>query len=553
MEPYLRDGSVTLFHGDCLDVLRSLPDCSVDSVVCDPPYGLANTDPAQVADTIIRWVNGERDYLPGGKGFMGKAWDAFVPPVAVWDDCLRVLKPGGHVLAFAGSRTMDLMTLSLRLAGFEIRDSIAWLYGSGFPKSLDVSKAIDKAAPRAGMFDAFAEHFRDRRAASGLTQKDIAKHFPSKTGGMTGCVWNWENSANVPTPAQWEVLAPMLGLSDEWLPLIERVEAEREVIAKRKAADRRGDGTVVGLGHSGSADITAPATPAAEQWQGWGTALKPAFEPVVVARKPLAGTVAANVLAHGVGALNIDACRVGYTSETDKASARPGGKSTSLNGALAGKAQTCETQITAAQMTDTFTTSATGSARSVTSQSSLRTEFQSRQPTAGRWPANVVLDESQAATLDEQSGNRPGDSPTRKPRRNTAEAHNRTSSMGAATSDWVTTGHSDVGGASRFFYVAKASTRERPKVDGVAHPTVKPLTLMRWLVRLVTPPGGTVLEPFAGSGTTVEAAILEGFHCVAIEREADYLPLIEARLARVAGTVEAEPAAPSLFDMEETA
>ena len=112
----------------------------------DPPYGLANTDPAHVAETITRWVNGERDYLPGGAGFMGKAWDAFVPPVAVWDDCLRVLKPGGHVLAFAGSRTVDLMTLGLRLAGFDIRDSMAWLYGSGFPKSLDVSKAIDKAA-----------------------------------------------------------------------------------------------------------------------------------------------------------------------------------------------------------------------------------------------------------------------------------------------------------------------------------------------------------------------------------------------------------------------
>ena len=146
MTIHYTDASITLHHGDCLDVLRDLPDCSVDAVVTDPPYGLANTDPAHVAETITRWVNGERDYLPGGSGFMGKAWDAFVPPVAVWDDCLRVLKPGGHVLAFAGSRTVDLMTLGLRLAGFDIRDSVAWLYGSGFPKSLDVSKAIDKAA-----------------------------------------------------------------------------------------------------------------------------------------------------------------------------------------------------------------------------------------------------------------------------------------------------------------------------------------------------------------------------------------------------------------------
>ena len=147
MTPYYQDEHVTLHHGDCLDALRHLPDASIDAVVTDPPYGLSNTDPGHVADTITRWVNGERDYLPStGGGFMGKAWDSFVPPVAVWDECMRVLKPGGYVLAFAGSRTFDLMTLSIRLAGFDIRDSIAWLYGSGFPKSLDVSKAIDKAA-----------------------------------------------------------------------------------------------------------------------------------------------------------------------------------------------------------------------------------------------------------------------------------------------------------------------------------------------------------------------------------------------------------------------
>src|SRR5690606_38551476 len=144
--PYYQDDSVTLWHGDCLEVLTDLPDASVDSVVTDPPYGLANTTPEQVADTMVRWVNGDRDYIPGGSGFMGKSWDAFVPPVAVWDECLRVLKPSGHLLAFAGSRTFDLMTLGIRLAGFEVRDGIAWLYGSGFPKSLDVSKAIDKAA-----------------------------------------------------------------------------------------------------------------------------------------------------------------------------------------------------------------------------------------------------------------------------------------------------------------------------------------------------------------------------------------------------------------------
>ena len=377
-------GGVKLHHGDCLAVLRELPDASVDAVVTDPPYGLSNTDPSHVAETITRWVSGDREYLPGGSGFMGKAWDAFVPPVAVWDECLRVLKPGGHLLAFAGSRTFDLMALGIRLAGFDVRDSVAWLYGSGFPKSLDVSKAIDKAAG-----------------------------------------------------------------------------AEREVVGQARGA---GNGSVVGLGSGRSMaseyEVTAPATPEAERWQGWGTALKPAFEPIVVARRPLVGTVAANVLAHGTGALNIGACRV---AATDKA------------------------KFPAGVVSDTENVYGNGAGRY-----SNRPRGEDSNP-AGRWPANVVLDESQATELDQQAD------------------------------------------ASRFFYVAKAPKSERPVVDGTAHPTVKPLALMRWLVRLVTPPGGVVLEPFAGSGTTVEAALLEGFDVVAVEREADYLPLIRARMTRVLG------------------
>lgn len=584
MRPYYEDASVVLHHGDCLDVLRSLPDSSVDAVVTDPPYGLANTDPAHVAETITRWVNGERDYLPGGAGFMGKAWDSFVPPVAVWDECLRVLKPGGHVLAFAGSRTMDLMTLGLRLAGFDIRDSVAWLYGSGFPKSLDVSKAIDKAAPREGMFDAFAAHFREQREASGLTQKAVAQHFPSKTGGLTGCVWNWENGANVPTRAQWAILAPMLDLSDEWLPLIERVEAERAVIGQRMTGIGTGRGAVAYIADSDNRDITAPATPDAERWQGWGTALKPAFEPVVVARKPLSGTVAANVLAHGTGALNIAGCRIGLDGEKP-----PTGSGVSM------------------QATSTVTPYRTGDGPNVT-------------PPAGRWPANVVLDESQAAALDAMSGESVSKSGGR-----TTNALGVMNDDGWQAKDLPRTGHEDQGGASRFFYVAreddprwsgpicamcngtggdfaysgepmqpvrrdvptglrcracnghgreasdplpldelgsrftyvaKADASERVRVDGIAHPTVKPLALMRWLVRLVTPPGGTVLEPFAGSGTTVEACILEGFRCVAIEREADYLPLIVQRINRRRDPVAAVKASGDdggLFDLIEDA
>lgn len=395
MTPFYRDEWATVHHGDCLDVLAALPDCSVDAAVTDPPYGLE---------------------------FMGKEWDTHPDPEAFqrwcqqWSaGCLRVLRPGGHMLAFGGTRTWHRLACAVEDAGFDIRDSIAWLYGSGFPKSLDVSKAIDKAAG-----------------------------------------------------------------------------AEREIIGLRRYADGTkghfADAAVYGAVVDGAAKVdTAPTTEAAQRWQGWGTALKPAHEPIVVARKPLIGTVAHNVTEHGTGALNIDACRIGTETRINPAAAnKPGGAS--LNLSVVGMSA------------DALPTIA-----------------------SGRWPANVAFDELQAEALDRMSG--VGVSRIGKPR-------------GAASGDgWGMTAtgaeYADSGGASRFFYVAKAPRSERPTVDGAAHPTVKPLTLMRWLVRLVTPPGGTVLEPFAGSGTTVEAAVLEGFRCVAIEREADYLPLIVARLHRI--------------------
>lgn len=452
--------TVHVHPGDCLDVLRTLPDSSVHAVITDPPYGLSNTDPAHVVETLTRWASGERDYVPTGKGFMGKSWDAFVPPPAVWDECLRVLKPGGHLLAFAGSRTFDLMTLSIRFAGFDIRDGIAWLYGSGFPKSLDVSKAIDQAGGLSPVEQARA--LRATRERAGMSQEDVAQ----AVGCSLRAVQIWEEgrarSGNVehiiPSPRYRTALADLLGYTAD----------ERAVVGTR--TDRRGDDTVVGLGHSGT-EYGGPATAGARTWQGWGTALKPAFEPVVVARKPLAGTVAQTVLAHGTGALNIDA------TKTD----------------------------------------------------------------AGRWPTNVVLDGHAADALDEQSGYM---------RDGTAVNRNRggvrkPSDVGYTSSkvDSTDVTYGGGGGASRFFptfrYQAKAPTRERPsyeREDGtrVAHPTVKPVELMRWLVRLVTPPGGTVLDPFAGSGATVEAALLEGFDVIAVEREPEYLPLIAQRIARAA-------------------
>jgi site-specific DNA-methyltransferase (adenine-specific) len=319
-----------LIHGDCLEKLKELPDCSVDSVVTDPPYGLS---------------------------FMGKKWDYDVPSVEVWKECLRVLKPGGHLLAFAGTRTQHRMAVRIEDAGFEIRDMIAWVYGSGFPKSHNLK----------------------------------------------------------------------------------------------------------------------------DKWQGWGTALKPALEPITVARKPLGEkTVAANVLTHGTGGINVDGCRVG----TDEALGR-------LN-----------------NLPSTFNHKNT-------------TPLVDNSRGLGRWPANLVHDGS-----DEVVGLFPVTGASKATPRNNGDFKSVAKGRDLAH---VTYGHDDSGGsAARFFYCAKASKRDRD--DGNAHPTVKPTDLMRYLCRLVTPPNGVVLDPFMGSGSTGKAAMLGGFDFIGIEREESYMEIAKARI-----------------------
>ena len=450
MEPWHHDDRATIYHGDCIEVLRGLPDASVDSVVTDPPYGLEfmgkdwDRPWAVTAQAGVGYEGRDELRLPthrdsrnancracGGRARGAKRctcttpqWDrhpredmlAFGQWCELWaTEALRVLKPGGHLLAFGGTRTWHRLAVAVEDAGFEVRDSIAWLYGSGFPKSLDVSKAIDKAAG---------------------AEREVIHSFPRKdrSGGILGA----------------------------------EVEITREV--------------------------TAPGSDDAARWQGWGTALKPAFEPVVVARKPLTGTVAANVLEHGTGGLNIDGCRIGTTDVIPM----------TTNNNIKGNAYASDT---AGRERDTVY----------------------RPSSGGRWPANVVLDEDQAEVLDRQSGYQKDGVTVNGNRQRDYDASSYMIEDNREGSH--TYGGGD--GASRFFYVAKAPARERPKVDGIAHPTVKPLTLMRWLCRLVTPPSGIVLEPFAGSGTTIEAALMEGFRVVAVEREDDYLPLIAARLERI--------------------
>jgi hypothetical protein len=379
---------VTLHIGDCLDVMRTLPDASVDAVVTDPPYGLS---------------------------FMGKRWDYDVPSVEVWAECLRVLKPGGHLLAFAGTRTQHRMAVRIEDAGFEIRDMIAWVYGSGFPKSMDISKAIDRAA---GVL---------KPEGQGFTVAGYS-HAPDKLLHT----------------------APSKGYTPP-----------------------------------------APATPEAQQWAGWGTALKPSLEPVTVARKPLIGTVAENVLAHRTGALNINGCRV-------DAEQRP--------------------QIVSNRRLDhnSYGPGLGGSRSDGTT-------------TQGRWPANLIHDGSdEVVRLFPQTTNGGANiSETRK----AGSATNILSGTGLSKpSNLAYAG--DSGSAARFFYTAKASRDDRD--HGNNHPTVKPTDLMRYLCRLVTPPSGTVLDPFMGSGSTGKAAMLEGFEFIGIEREPQYFAIAEQRITRAA-------------------
>lgn len=370
-----------LLHGDCLEQMKTLPDNSVDAIVTDPPYGIS---------------------------FMAKKWDYDVPKVDVWQEAMRVLKPGGHALIACGTRTQHRMVVNIEDAGFEIRDVVSWIYGSGFPKSLNISKAIDKAAG-----------------------------------------------------------------------------AEREkIMVPTKKGDHAGQAGNIALGASGMTDISAPATDAAKQWDGWGTALKPACEFFTLARKPLSEkTVAANVLKWGTGGINVDGCRVGTEDRINP----PVGDLTSI-----------------------------GSSRSAPKGEGTKV--------IGRFPANLIHDGS-----DEVLAGFPETKSGVAVKKNldgrTYNAHQEWGLKAKAGED---VGYGDKGSAARFFYCPKASKADRD--EGNKHPTVKPTALMAYLCRLITPPGGTVLDPFMGSGSTGKAAVREGFDFIGCELDADYHAIATARI-----------------------
>ena len=361
-----------LLLGDCLDKLKELEDNSIDSIVTDPPYGLS---------------------------FMNNKWDYDVPKKKIWKECMRVLKPGGYLLAFAGSRTYHRMAVRVEDAGFEIRDQIMWVYGSGFPKSYNIGKAVD-------------EKLGNTREIIGEKHRGDVQKAKQNGSGY---------------------------LADP---------------ANRNNTKQFGYGTEI---------ITKGNT----EWEGWGTALKPAHEPIVMARKPFSGTVADNVLEWGTGGINIDDSRVGTDERTYDLK---GGEN--LN------------KLSREGKGDSDDAKGMGAYGLGAKQISIGTKT-----VEGRFPANIIFDEEAGKLLDEQSE-----------------------------------------GVSRFFYCPKTSKAERNEGTNNNHPTVKPTDLMLYLIRLVTPKDGTTLDPFMGSGSTGKAAVRGGFDFIGIEREDEYFQIAESRI-----------------------
>ena len=466
--------TVAVHHADCRELVKTLADNSVDACVTDPPYSLVSIQKrfGKPGSAPAKSEGASGVYKRASAGFMGQQWDvgevAFDPEF--WADVLRTMKPGAHLLAFGGTRTYHRLACAIEDAGFEIRDAVMWHYGTGFPKSHDVAKAIDKAA---------------RGVPHGGADPTSPHHDQYKTSATEGKRGDGDAGQGFGAgPGQFMAVG-------------------KPVRRIRPGADQQKDGSWEKLDDRVyQPHVYVPGTPEAERWRGWGTALKPATEIIVLARKPLDGTVAENVLEHGTGAINIDGCRI-------DASGRP------------------------LRIGDYKETDSAVYAGRVRGDDSFRGGSKAAGETdLGRWPANLCHDgsdevaEAFAAFGDRASG-------TGAVKRTTGAGY-RANAYGAESRAVGTPNveYGDSGSASRFFFSGKAGKQDR---WGSKHPTVKPVELIRWLCRLVTPPGGMILDPFAGSGTTGAAAIAEGFSAILIEREAAYVADIEERLAHYRG------------------
>jgi DNA modification methylase len=513
---------------------------------------------------------------------MGKKWDYDVPSQEIWEQCLRVLKPGGHLLAFAGSRTYHRMAVRIEDAGFDIRDQIMWIYGSGFPKSHNVGKALDKNGGNNHLVYEVGEKLKEARESRGISITQADKMF---CGGSTNYSWfeGRPKGIRMPNDEIFELIV------NEWTELKEYQQkvksANREVVGKYDS-DMGGLGGER-LGDSGG-DITLPATPIAQQYEGWGTALKPAHEPIVMARKPFKGSVAENVLEYGVGGINVDGCRVGTTDNLNG-----GGYSKNFSGSTfqAYEAKTDFIQPEGRFPANIIFECTCDNPKVVADTFVKNVDFTNDKQSDMGWGTNKAITQPVETTqvihtnpncpcyiLDKQSGTTK--SSKRGAHNNKKTEHTNTYTPPNAMYSSNNT-HGDTGGASRFFYCPKASKKDRdagveyvgqvvkgrdegqdatnnpfklrPAIGATfagnqttskiganpdkptqpranIHPTVKPTDLMTYLIRLVTPKGGIVLDPFMGSGSTGKAAMREEFRFVGIEREKEYMEIAEQRI-----------------------
>lgn len=485
-------GSFSIVNSDVMDALKAIPDCSYHGCLTDPPYHLTGR-------------------TGGAAGFMGKAWDggdiAFRPEL--WREVLRVLKPGAMLLAFGGTRTHHRLACAIEDAGFELRDCFMylWVFGSGFPKSLDISRAIDRTGGQSDKTSEFKEMLTAAVAASGKSRGAIDAECGftmrydtpyAKDPVGWGCT--------VPSLKQWETIKRVLPIKGDWESFV--LGAEREVI--RTELRTNAPNGVVSAGRAGlevERHITTPSTAAAKQWSGYGSAAKPAYEPIIMAMKPLDGTFASNALKHGVAGLNIDGARI------------PG--------------QPEATRFDPSRHShDGWRMNATGR------------ETAENADGKGRWPSNLILDDGAAELLDQQSG--ATESRIGKP---------RSSSKSGDGYGMTHTGseYADQGGASRFFYVAKSDSAERHSSGKNTHPTVKPIDLTAYLSKLILPPVGKrqMLVPFSGSGSEIIGALRAGWNEVlGIERDPEYVELSKLRICDDAPLFNADVGACDIQDLK---
>ena len=475
-----------IINGNSLEELKKFPDNYFHSVVTDPPYGLS---------------------------FMGKKWDYDVPSVELWQEVLRVLKPGGHLLSFAGSRTYHRMAVNIEDAGFDIRDQIMWVYGSGFPKSHNIGKSVDKLGQNPYGWIEFAKTYKKIVKESAFNHNDIDKHLNIKA---SSCYWaRVDDRGGLPPRHHWEKIKEFIGLDGRYDELYDEVEREVVGLQKKAMSGWNMDGTT----KFNDRDITKGTSP----YEGWGTALKPAHEPIVVARKPFKGTVAANVLKYGTGGINIDGCRVGYDKEDwekavekRKSFVKTGGghQDSYVGGALKNPINT---------------------------MTSIKQQ--------GRFPANFIHDGSDEVKdlLEESSRFFYCAKASKKDRNEGLEDFEEKKYLKEGGNYGC-----NIGSVQKLLKEGKTLEEanliiQRNATNKNNHPTVKPTDLMRYLVRLVTPKNGIVLDCFMGSGSTGKACALEGFEFVGIDLDKDYCEIAKARIDKAIEDKNQDEAQTELF------